>query len=464
MNIDKHLYNGTLYSQASEYQLMAAYGSRNSLLINFSNPVWFKDSFEFDKLRLEINDDQLEFGKCIFMHEKSVPNFVGRLIFISDVYDFYNVFTSKRMANLESYFQNLPLVMAQKNKIKDSFRKYTSDLTYDLRVYRKYFDELDEVYQQEPPQIYKMAQQTIIESAGRKFFNFFDKKLDELKKETSGFTQEEQENHAYFFRRQVWDFIKESKFLTRTNMKPRGYPGDSEMMSMIYRDLYEGDTIFEKLMHKHPIETKSAQAVRNRKTMIPDFISEARQHFPGIKDKFKILSVASGPARELENIIISPDFSRGHKITLLDQDNEALAEAANCIKRIENRFNTKVDYNFLNESVRTMLRIRDLDEKWGQFHFIYSMGLFDYLTARVAQSVLEKLYSLLLPGGRMIIGNYHEANPTKTYMDYWGDWVLYYRSEEDFMQISANLPPCKKEIIFESAQCQMFFIIEKPFE
>jgi len=460
--MEEHKYNAIIYDKDTSYKLTASFGSRNSLLINFTDRVWFKNNHEFDRLVLTLPDDELEFGRSLFRYESNVPNYIGRLIFISDVYDLHNIFTLNRMANLDSYFMNLPLVMAQKNKIRESFRHYTSDLTYDLRVYRKYFEELDEMYRNEPPEIYKLAQKTILETEGRKFFAFFDKKLDQLKIETKDFTREEQENHAYFFRRQVWDFITASKFLTRTNTKPRGYPGDSEMMSMIYRDLYEGNSIFEKLMHKHPLETKSAQAVRNRKTSIPEFINESMKTFPAAEKKFKILSVASGPARELENIIVSPKFCDLYDITLLDQDNEALSEAGNCIRRIENRFNARVNYSFINESVRTMLRIRNLNEKWGQFNFIYSMGLFDYLTTRVAQSVLEKLYTLLLPGAKMIIGNYHEENPTKTYMDYWGDWVLYYRSEDDFLQLAANLNASKKEIVFESSHCQMFLILEKP--
>jgi len=463
INMDTHLFSGTIIAENKEYQLIATYGSRNSLLINFSENVWLKDNAEFEKLLLVIEDEQLEFGKCIFLYEKSVPNFIGRLIFVNEVYDFYNIFKLKRMANLAAYFQNMPLEMAQKHKIRESFRRYTSDLTYDLRIYKKYFDELDATYRQEPPDVYKVTQKTILETDGRKFLNFFDQKLDELKKEIEGFTLEEQENHAYYFRRQVWDYIKESKFLTRTNIKPRGYAGDSEMMAMIYRDQFEGNTLFEKLLHKHPIETKSAQAVRNRRAMVPEFVKETRARFNDLKEKFRILSVASGPATELENIIVTRNFGEENTVTLLDQDTEALSEAEDNIKKIEGRIGSKIDYNFLNESVRTMIRIKNIDQKWGQFHFIYSMGLFDYLSPRVAQSVIEKLYSLLAPGGRMVIGNYHETNPTKPYMDYWMDWVLYYRSEEDMMNITQNLSQCKKEIVYEDAQCQMFMIIEKPF-
>lgn len=461
MEEPKYLYNGEIFLGDTGHKLQAAYGSKNSLLINFQEKLWFKNNHEFDRLILEVDADFIELGKCIFKHEHSVPNFTGRIIFTSDVYDFYNILSLRRMSNLDVFFQNMPLVMAQKSKIRESFMKYTSDLTYDLHVYRKYFEELDDLYKTEPPEIYTMVQKTILETKGRKFFEYFDSKLTELKEITNDFSKEEQENHAYFFRWQVWDFIRESKFLTRTNTKPRGYAGDSEMMSMIYRDLYEGETIFKKLMHKHPIETKSADAVRNRKRILTDLIQSMRDEMPEIRKNTKVLSVASGPARELENIIVSPQLCQEINLSLLDQDNDALLEASLCIRRIENRFGAKINYRLINESVRTMLRIGDLNVLWGDFHFIYSMGLFDYLTTRVAQAVLEKLYHLLAPGGRMIIGNYHEKNPTKTYMDYWGDWVLYYRSEDDFLDIASGLTGCSKDIIFESSGCQMFLVIHK---
>jgi extracellular factor (EF) 3-hydroxypalmitic acid methyl ester biosynthesis protein len=415
-------------------------------------------------LTLNLAGKHFQFGRCVYHFDDSVPPFKGRLVFVDDVYDFRTILESKRTYNLDTYFQSLPLVLAQKKKVHDDFRNYTSDLTYDLMVYRKHFDELDTIYRNEPLDVYRLVQQTVLETAGRKFFDFFNSKLDELIEITKDYTLQEHENHAYYLRRQVWDFIMASSFLSRTNLKPRGYAGDSEMMSIIYRNLYEGNSIFEKLMHKHPIETLSARAVRNRKVMIPQLIYEARSVYDELPDLYRVFSVASGAARELENIIITPADCQDYRITLLDQDPEALAEASNCIKRIENRFTATLEHNFIFESVRTMLRIKDLKKEWGDFHFIYSMGLFDYLSPRVGKAVLEKLYTLLLPGGTMVIGNYHESNPTKTYMDYWGDWVLYYRSEEDFLELTSELSAQNVKIIYEESGCQMFLILTKPRE
>ena len=45
------------------------------------------------------------------------------------------------------------------------------------------------------------------------------------------------------------------------------------------------------------------------------------------------------------------------------------------------------------------------------------MGLFDYLTTPVARATLSRLFELVLPGGALLVGNYHVANRSRTYMD-----------------------------------------------
>ena len=119
--------------------------------------------------------------------------------------------------------------------------------------------------------------------------------------------------------------------------------------------------------------------------------------------------------------------------SLFDQDQQALLEAAGLVSEIEKSLQTEISVDFIKESVRTMLVTRALQERWGQFHFIYSMGLFDYLTAPVAAAVLKKLYQLLTPGGEMVIGNFFVENPSRYYMEYWHDWKIIYRTEEDFL-------------------------------
>ncbi len=109
-----------------------------------------------------------------------------------------------------------------------------------------------------------------------------------------------------------------------------------------------------------------------------------------------------------------------------------------------------------------MLRGAAALERWGKFGFLYSMGLFDYLTAPVAKVVLRSLYSLLEPGGELVIGNFHVHNPTQLYMAYWMDWVLLYRSEAEMLALAEGLEGAEAKVVFEDTGSQMFLCVRKP--
>lgn len=149
------------------------------------------------------------------------------------------------------------------------------------------------------------------------------------------------------------------------------------------------------------------------------------------------------------------------EIALLDQDREALREGEEAVRQIERRYDTRLPTLVICESVRTMLRAPRLSELWGKYQFIYSMGLFDYLTDPVARAVMAKLYELLAPGGLLLLGNFHPQNPTRTYMEYWLDWVLFYRNEEEFLELARQLPGADCSVSFEHTGCQVFLCVRK---
>ena len=84
------------------------------------------------------------------------------------------------------------------------------------------------------------------------------------------------------------------------------------------------------------------------------------------------------------------------------------------------------------------------------------MGLFDYLTPPVASAVLGKLYQLLKPDGELVIGNFHVRNPSRYYMEYWLDWVLYYRNEDDFKNLIKKAPSADVTVASDDTGVQMF--------
>lgn len=441
----------------------ATYTSKYSLMVRFSNGNGFKDGTEFSKLIVHINGSHAELGRCRLISEPNIDGYTGRLTFVEDVYDLESLLYEHQIVKLQSAFLNLSLILSHKQKIKRPFRDYTADLNYDLNVYRNLFDRLDSEHVGEPQDVRDSVQKAVIDTEGSKFMGFLDTKIIELNALTADFTREEHERHGFYFRKQLWPVILCSPFMARTNLKPRGYAGDSEMMTMIYSNGYWGDSTFAKLMHKHPVNQPGAQAVRNRRALIAKMLPRYKEVCPlKPKERLRALSVACGPAWELKDVVLSAEHSEVYHFTLLDQDRDALLEAAKSVDRIEKRLGSKLSADYLNESVRTLLNTPKLKNKWGQFHFIYSMGLFDYLTPPVAKAVLGKLYQILKPGGEMVIGNFHASNSSRTYMEYWLDWVLYYRTEQQFMELIREAEPGEKEVLFDDTGVQMFLHVKKP--
>jgi extracellular factor (EF) 3-hydroxypalmitic acid methyl ester biosynthesis protein len=438
------------------------YSSKYSLFVRFLNSDRYKNGEEFSKLVCHVNEDPFELGPCKLISEPNIDGYAGRLICVNDIYDLENLLLKNEIVKLQSAFHNLPLVLAHKTKIKQIFKDYTADLTYDLSVYKNLFDVIDSEYKGEPEIIKNSIQKALINTEGQNLMAFLDEKLAELEHIVAGFTKNEHENHGFYFRKQLWNYILCSPFMARTNLKPRGYSGDSEMMRMLYANNYQGDSTFAKIMHKHPLSHPAAQAVRNRRKLISKMLVKLKKKDrPHPENPIKILSVACGPAFELQDILQCKQDCSLYHFTLLDQDRHALFEAANLITQIENSLDTKIPASYLNESVRTMLATAKLEKKWGRFDYIYSMGLFDYLTPPVAKTVLLKLYQLLKNGGEMVIGNFHVSNSSKYYMEYWLDWVLYYRTEDDFVDLLKDVSTADVKVSFEDTGSQMFLQVTR---
>ncbi len=457
--------NAFLENGSSRIPVCVRYGSKYSLLIrSLEHPIFAYGSDSFN-LIIQNNGNRRELGPCRIVSEPHDDEYSGHLIFLSDVYDMHSLLFEDKVVKLQGAFCDLPAILERKDNIRQSFKEYTANLTYDLTVYQNLFDHIDSKYQEEPEAIRDSIQKALIKTEGQKFKRFLDEKLNELEFLVADFSQEEHQRHGFYFRKQLWNFLLCSPLMARTNLKPRGYSGDSEIMRMIYLNDYQGESTFSKLLNKHGVEHTAAQSVRNRVALIVQKLLNFQKSPNKFSiDKLKILSLGCGPAFEIREILRSSNDCNKYHFALLDQDPIALSEAARLIQDIEYKLNTKTDVDYIQGSVRTMIFSKSLEQKWGQFHFIYSMGLFDYLTNPVASAVIKKIYQLLKPGGEMVVGNFHVSNPSKYYMEYWCDWVLYLRTEEEFRDLIGDDSSANVSVVFENTGSQMFLHIKKQVD
>lgn len=444
--------------------LVATAASRLSLQVELGGGARLPDGAALDAVELDLGPGKpVRLGRARFSTEGGGEREgAGRVVFLDDVYDCRALVVEGRYLDLRGYFQNLPLVVAQRERIRPEFKEYCANLAYDLSVYKRFFDEQDRIFSEEPADVASAARDALLRSEGRRFLAFLDEKIVELDAIVSGYTQEEHERHGFYLRRLLWPYLMAGEFLRRSNLKPRGYSGDAEMMLMAYENGYVGTYVFNKLMHKHGVETRAAEAVRSRRRLVPRVLAEVAARFPDLPPRgLQLLSLACGPASELHEIFRAPEDAERYAVALLDQDAFALDLARETVRRVEAERGARVSVRYVQDSVRTMIRARDLARSLGRHHFVYSMGLFDYLTTPVARAVLAKTWELVRPGGTLLVGNFHAHTPTRWHMAYWGDWSLCYRTEATFLALAEGLPGASAAVTFDETGCQMFLRVEK---
>ncbi len=457
-NIPK-IFSGFLTTKSEKVEIEARYATKYSVLIVLKENINIE---EIVNLELQVENNLVPIGPCRIIMATENKGKVFHILPSTNIHNFEKLFYRSKIENLEADSLSLPLMIDYKNKIKTEFKEYVTNLTYDLSIYTYLLGRMDIASRDEPAEVKNYIQQVLINGMGANLRVYLENSLWSLEQIVKNFSDEEHEHHGFYFRRQLWFMLLQAPIMARSNLKPRGYNGDSEMMRMIYQNDYLGNTTFGKILHKFSMDQPAAQSVRNRRTEIVKKYYSVRQNIKVNPDeKIRILTVACGPAVEIRDILKSKEDCESLHFSLLDQDEKALSEAVSLINVVERSFLTKVSLDIIKESVRIMLINPDFINRWGSFHFIYSMGLFDYLTAPVASAVLKKLYELLTPGGEMVIGNLNPSNPSRRFMEYWHDWKIIYRTEDEFLELANEIQGGECNIEFDETKIQMLLCIKK---
>ncbi len=204
----------------------------------------------------------------------------------------------------------------------------------------------------------------------------------------------------------------------RALLKPQGYAGDYLTIDQIYtykvsekERCRKWDLYFH---HQHaPI------AVRNRKDFFKEAITAILKH---TASEIQLLDVASGPARDLAELYagINP---RRLQTTCIDVDGDAIEYAKKMTAKYQNRI------EFIHKNIFKF-------EPAKKFDVIWSAGLFDYFDDATFTKILSRFLSWLNDGGEIIIGNFSTNNPSRAYMEVFGEWFLHHRSEECLLQLA----------------------------
>lgn len=222
--------------------------------------------------------------------------------------------------------------------------------------------------------------------------------------------------------------------------KPYGYAGDFKIID----DIYENSPVtsgFDRLFDNYFQMSAISVAVRNRKDDFKRILSDFIKSKEG--QRTAIMNLASGPCREIRELLSeNKDACKNVFFDCYDNDEHAIAYSKAALIDHPNICFKK------ENAIRIAFRkeISTLIDK--KYDFIYSTGLFDYFSERVAVLVVSNLKKLLKPDGIMAIANVRDkySNPSVHFMEWAGDWNLIYRDDDNFRKIFTDAGFKKKDI------------------
>ena len=246
-------------------------------------------------------------------------------------------------------------------------------------------------------------------------------------------------------------YVLATETADRFYSKPRGYAGDYLAIHRIYGNKAGGTGRLGPIVDRMFLDTPPSLAVRNRRVLLANEISATVN--AGQNGAVKVLCMASGPATEVFDAFSLLQDKTRLKVTLMDIDLQALA----FVDEIRTKQKLTNQMTLVNENLIALYLGRGKTKVEPQ-NLIYSIGLIDYLNDKLVNKLLQYAYDNLVPGGRVILGNFHPRNPAKEFMDYVLEWNLIHRTEEDMNRLFLNsaFKRPSTRILFENEGVNLF--------
>ncbi len=228
--------------------------------------------------------------------------------------------------------------------------------------------------------------------------------------------------------------------------KPFGYAGDFMIIDRVYQiDIHPEYKNWDKYILNH----RTCEGIRNRKEYFKNTLKKIC--LDNKSSKIELLNVASGPARDLQELYASSPIATKNLNTLcIDHDPKAIDFAT----QLTSEFKSQISFERAN-----IYKYETLEK----YDVVWSSGLFDYFDDTAFVQILNKLINWGKPNSEIIIGNICSAHSLKNYMELLWEWPLHIRSSKDLIKlaIEAGAEPKNVKIGIEGAGIFLFLHIHK---
>lgn len=238
----------------------------------------------------------------------------------------------------------------------------------------------------------------------------------------------------------------QSPFVSRLQQWPRGYPGDFETVEYLVKGHNRAVGALARSCEAYALSRSIAQQHRNKVQHQAMRILRTMLSNPG---RTRIASIACGSCPDLRMLIEQLPALAG-ELWLNDIDKDALRFSREALCAAESQCHFRE-----GDALSAARRFPR-----GAFDLVLAGGLFDYLDARTATLLIQMAYRLLAPGGTFFFTNIAAGNPYRTLIEYFGNWTLIERTEEDLYRYCENAGIGRANVTIRREETGLALIVE----
>jgi len=200
--------------------------------------------------------------------------------------------------------------------------------------------------------------------------------------------------------------------------------GTSALLDYIYsgREI-DGVSITGRCIGAHTTEIDLVRSLRSRRSILAQRIDEA-----GISGRARILVIGAGGFHEGELSEIA-STGRFDEFVVVDED-------ASNLKTVNEKFG-KSGVETVQADVRQLL---SRYVEFSGFDLVYAPTLLDNLPDMQARRLVELMFSMVRPGGRVLLVNAGDVLSDTAYREAFLDWTVNGRSETELLALTNGIP------------------------
>ncbi|MFC1699832.1 hypothetical protein ACFL1I_07770, partial [Candidatus Omnitrophota bacterium] len=296
------------------------------------------------------------------------------------------------------------------------------------------------------------------------YFDAFDSHFYKVWEIVSKLDKEKFKQHQRYYQHMLHHLLEIPTEINRhIHRKPLGYSGDFMIMNYIYNfngNNYLGGSSYEMLINNYTCNIPVSCSNVRRKEFFKGKILETINK----KNKAVILSIGSGPLRELTELLEEGKINKPLLFKCLDFEKRALDYVSDKISKLDEEKKHFLTIEYIQKNIIGIIKDTALKTKAADNDFVYISGVFDYLSERICSRLIKEFLQSLKSGGTLIVCNADLENSShRAYYELLGEWNMLHRTKKELLSWTEDIKD-KAEMRFENIQDHnnyLFYSIKK---